>query len=365
MKEQLLTALRRLELWFWGKFFILLIALGSGLRRRRMSHNNGVAGRGTIRIVDDQQFPPTEFFEPGRVFPCRIRHACIAYLDDAMHVARSATLKFADSEFVSPFDLQMNSGRHAFFWNARSFLQFAFWRHESGGIEYEKYYHTYHQGRRAASWAFRRNPSSWSQVFFHSQTPFLWKAKDGKRRYVKFRLIPENRGPESAAPTETFVNMVEGDPNLAGFIANQRVLPGETHGVNYLKNEWTKRIKERGAIYHLQLQLHEVQPDDSPEVLNPHLYWPEDKYPWMDLATVHITEALTYEQQCRLAFEITNLPPSMAILPAKNIDEYTSLNYMRKQSIWAIRSRLFFQRLIGYPKYYPDDHEHNINPPGM
>ncbi len=55
----------RIRLWFWGKFFILLVAVGSGLHRRRMSHNNGIAGRGTLRVVDDPRFPPTVFFEPG------------------------------------------------------------------------------------------------------------------------------------------------------------------------------------------------------------------------------------------------------------------------------------------------------------
>ena len=89
--------------------FIFLVALGSGSRRRRMSHNNGAAGRGKVRIVDDPEFPETEFFEAGREFPCRLRHAAVAYWDDSMHVARSATLKFADTNFESPFYVQMNS----------------------------------------------------------------------------------------------------------------------------------------------------------------------------------------------------------------------------------------------------------------
>ncbi len=358
-------ALQRLQLWFWGKAFILLIAMGSGTKRRRMSHNNGIAGRGTVRIADQQVFPPTDFFEPGREFLCRIRHACVAYADDTMNVARSATLKFADTDFKSPLDLQMNTGRHAFFWNARTFLQFAFWRHESGGIEYVKYYRTYHQGRRAAASAFRRDPSSYSQLYFHSQTPFAWHAKDGRLRYVKFRLIPRDRGVESAAPAPEFVEQAEADIEFATKLANQRALPEEPRGVNYLKSESRDRVDANGVDYHLQIQLHEARDAESPEVLNPHRYWDEADHPWMDLATVHINEVLPYEDQSRLAFEITHHPPSMSILPAKSIDDYNSLNYMRIQSAVAIRTRLWFQKMFGPPAQIPDDGPHNVNPKGM
>ena len=99
----------RMKLWFWAKFFILWVILAISVFRRRMSHNNAVGGRGKLRIVTDQKFPPSDFFEPGREFPCRIRHGADGYMDDAMSQVRSGSLKFADTAFRSPLDLQMNS----------------------------------------------------------------------------------------------------------------------------------------------------------------------------------------------------------------------------------------------------------------
>jgi hypothetical protein len=355
----------RIQLWFWGKFFILLVALGSGLHRRRMSHNNGIAGRGTLRIVDDPQFPPTEFFEPGRTFPCRVRHATIAYMDDTIIDVRSGSVKFADSDFASPLDIQMNTGHHCFFWDAKSFLEFAFWRHEHGGHEYEKYYRTYADGRMSAASSFRVDPSSFAKMYYHSHTPFAWHAKDGRPRYVRFRLIPGDRGPEDAAPDPAWVEQARNDPELAPKIADQRAVPGEWRDVNYLKKEWRDRVNAGGVSYVLQVQFHEVSDADPPEVRNALMPWDESTHPYMDLATVEITEVLTPAESTLMAFEITNHPPSMSILPATSTRDYNSLNYMRKQVVLAIRVRRALQKLLGAPRDLPDDAPHNQRLPGM
>ena len=56
---------------------------------------------------------------------------------------------------------------------------------------------------------------------------------------------------------------------------------------------------------------------------------------------------------------------SMSILPSKSIDDFNSLNYMRKQSNWTIQTRRFMQRLFGAPQNAPDDAPHGLSPPGM
>jgi arachidonate 5-lipoxygenase len=359
------AAWRRAQLWFWARFFILLVALGAGSRRRRMSHNNGIAGRGTIRIVDRPEFPPTDFFEPGREFPCRLRHASVAYMDDAMRAVRSATLKFADSDFRSPLDIQMNTGDYCFFWNARSFLQFAFSRHDEGGIEYERFYAKHWQGRISAASALLRSPPSFTGLHFHSHTPFAWKARDGRPRYARFRLIPEDRRRQAPYQDPAWIAQVEHQPEAARELADQRRLPEERRNNNYLKQEWAGRVRSGGARYILQVQLHEVSPDDSPEIRNPLRPWDEATHPNLDLAVVEITEVLGPQQSDWMAFEITNLPSSLAILPAASLDDYNSLNYMRRQSIWAIRARRLMLRLFGPNPVVPDDAPPNYNPKGM
>lgn len=356
----------KLVLWLTGKSFIFLIALGAGTRRRRMSHNQGTAGRGTLRIVENPEFPATEFFEPGAEFSCRLRHGCVSFLDDCVNEVRSATIKFADTDFKSPLDIQMNTGEHCFFWTARTFWHFAFWRHRHGTTQYEKYYRTYPWGRRSAASAFRRAPTSYATMHFHSHTPFGWHASDGRLRYARFRLIRGDGGPELDAPTLEYVDKCEHDVAQAAILAQQKCLPeDEAKSVNYLNHEWHDRLRQGPITYRLQLQLHEVSPTDPPDVLNALLPWDEATHPYMDLATVSITEPLSYADQQYMGFEITNLPNSMSILPAKSIDDFNSLNYMRKQAIWAIRTRRFFTRRFGPPPEAPDDAPHGLSPKGM
>jgi len=356
----------RLVLWFWGKFFMLLVTLGSGARRRRMSHNQGTAGRGKLRIVDNPAFPATAFFEPGREFPCRLRHGCVSFLDDCVNEVRSATIKFADTDFDSPLDIQMNTGEHCFFWTARTFLQFAFGRHRNGTTQYEKYYKKYGWGRRSAASAFRRAPTSYATMYYHSHTPFGWHAIDGKLRYVRFRLVRANHAPELDAPEPSYVAMCEKEEAQASILAHQKCLPkDEAKSVNYLNHEWRERLKQGPVEYILQVQLHEAGPNDPPEILNALLPWDQATHPYLDLAHVSISEELPYEDQFYLGFEITNLPASMSILPAKSIDDFNSLNYMRKQSIWTIRMRRLMQRLFGPPQDAPDDAPHGLSPKGM
>ena len=356
---------RKVELWFWAHFFILLIALGAGTHRRRMSHNNGIAGRGTFRIVDDPEFPPTDFFEPGRSFIGRLRHASVAYMDDTMRAVRSASLKFANTDFASPFDLQMNTGDHCFFWNGRSFLEFAFSRHDDGGIEYERYYDKHGEGRISAASSLLRSPPHFDGLHFHSHTPFAWLAHDGKPRLARFQLLPENRRRQEPYQEPSWIAEVRDDPSKAFVLANQRALAEEHRSVNYLKDDWADRVRAGGVRYILQVQLHEVSADDSPEVRNPLWPWDESTHPYMDLATIEITEVFSPEESAWLGFEITNLPPSMALLPAASLDDYNSLNYFRKQSIWAIRARRAFTRLLGPQPPVPDDAPRNFNPKGM
>ena len=113
-------------LWFTAKFFALMITIFiSFFGRARMSHNNGIAAKGKLRIVDDPKFPDHDFFKAGREFEARIRHGSAAFLDDAMNCIRSISVKFADTPFESPMDLEMNTGPVSLFWSAVSFLKFA------------------------------------------------------------------------------------------------------------------------------------------------------------------------------------------------------------------------------------------------
>ena len=59
----------------------------------------------------------------------------------------------------------------------------------------------------------------------------------------------------------------------------------------------------------------------------------------MELATVEIDEALSFDEMSWLTYEITHMPSSMSVLKAKDMEDFNSLNHMRIQSMLAIKSR--------------------------
>ena len=81
----------------------------------------GVGAIGTITVLNNPLLPVHEFFTAGRVFPVRLRHGNLHSSDDAALDVRSVSLKFADSDFESPFDLMMQTSEKAAFWNIFTF----------------------------------------------------------------------------------------------------------------------------------------------------------------------------------------------------------------------------------------------------
>lgn len=342
----------RFVLWLYsGVFTLMLTIVGSLMYRERMSHNNGVGAAGSLRIVPDPQFPPHPFFEPGKTYPCRIRHAAASFLDDAMRVVRSMSIKFADTRFASPLDLELNTGEVALFWSAASFLRFAKYKKTAYGIQYHQYYRNYPAGVRGAHAGMRRNPTSFSNLRFYGQTPFLYVGADQVKRYAKYRAVPAEDVPETgildaydrSIPTE-----------------NQRILPGETLSRNYLKEEYKHRLSQGPVRYKLQIQLHTASDDDTAEIFNCCREWEEASHPWMDLADIQIGRALDWRESCLMAFSVGNMPKGLGVIPAKSIFDYNSLNYMRLHSEMARRARTFMIRTFGIPPEIPSDDNRNV-----
>lgn len=336
-------------LWALAKGFGLGLALFLGLlKRQRMSHNNGIAARGRAAIVDNPEFPEHEFFRAGRPFPVRIRHATATFYDDAMNGIRSMSVKFADEDFESPFDLQMNTGEKSLFWSAASFMQFARLRKEKYGVEYRDYYRKYPDGLEGAQISLRRNPTSFHNLRFYCKTPFKFIGNDDVMRYAKYRARPLDNEPETGI-----------EPPTRWDTCNQRILPNETRGRNYLKDEYTGRAKRGEISYMMQIQLRDAQANEDPEVFNNMVGWDEEKHPWLDLAVIHIDEVLDWTDSNMTSFSLNNMPESLGVLPATSIYDYNSLNYMRANAEIARKARIFAYRLFGAPQEIPDDDQRN------
>jgi hypothetical protein len=335
----------RIFLWLVAYGFAGVLAIVSSIfMRRRMSHNCGVLAAGKLRVVQNPNFPPHDFFTPGREMKCRIRHAPVSYDDDTVIQVRSASLKFADTDFESPLDIEMNTGKISLFWSARNFFEFTGGRAEEP-LPYRRYYDKYPRGLLAAKDGIRRLPSSFAELHYHTQTVQYFIGIDGVQRYVKFRLIPFDDIPETGIipPAE-----------LENFWSEKRD-PRETRSRSYLKREYADRVGKGPIKYRLQLQLHTPGPDDTDEIFNCNVEWDEATHPYMDVAVVEIERMLSLEDERNAIFSLRHCPHSLALVPAKDRDDYNSINYLRAKADLAKKVRVFRYRLGSGPADVRDD----------
>jgi catalase len=353
--KSIITAINRLfgkiSLWVATKAFTLALTIfGSILARTKMSHNNGIAATGSIRFVDNPEFPLHPFFEPGKTLPCRIRHAAASFMDDAMRVVRSMSIKMANTRYKSPMDLEMNTGETALFWSIASFFRFAKYKKTRFGMQYEQYYRKYPAGLEGAHVGMRRNPTSFSNLKYYTQTPLKYKAVDNVLRYVKYRAVPAKEVPETGL-LDNYDMMIPTE--------NQRTLPGETRSRNYLKDEYVDRLRKGPVMYKIQVQLHQASDDDDQEIFNCCRKWDEASHPWMDLAVITINKPLDWAESTRMIFSMRNLPKGLGTIPSHSIYDYNSLNYLRKHSDLARFARVWAIKLFGMPPEIPDNDVRN------
>jgi catalase len=319
--------------------------------RQRMSHNKGVAGKGKVRILDNPEIPEHDFFVPGREFKCRIRHASVTYADDAMNQVRGASIKFADSEYKSPFDMEMNSGFNTLFWTAWNFITFVSKRKENNGEQYEEYYADEPRGLYGAQVCGKHMPSSFSTLEYQSKTPSFFTDVKGNKYYVKYRLIPHDRNIEEALiPEERLAT-----------IHNQRVEEDDPNSVNYLVDEYRQRIKNGPIKYRFQIQMHTPAEEDTDEIFNSFKSW-DETHPWKELAEVTIDEALSYDESVLIGFNIKHHPKSLGLIPSYSIHDYNSVSYMRTKVYPAYAARKWVYKRKGIPQQ-PDETFRNRTPP--
>lgn len=294
---------------------------------RRATHTPGVAARGEVTVVSDPDFPEHPFFEAGRSWKCRLRHANASFIDDASSVVRGCALKFADSESESPLDLVMNSGPTGAFWNLESFMDFVRARiaidPEKDDWEGQKQWMMRRpMGFIGSIESIRLAPASYAQICYYSKIVFPFLAKDGKPRMVKFRVVPVGLEVESGLPPR----------RRQVCIWSQGRDPDDDRPTDYLRQEWAARIQKAPVEYTLQLQVRDRDPEaDTHEVFNMCHLWDLEKYPWRDLAHVRLDEVLPDDVSEPMRMWLGDTPPSLGVLGAYSHLDYRSLGVARVQ----------------------------------
>jgi catalase len=314
--------LRKLQL----QLFVAIISLAMGIaarrRKGRATHPVGIGASGKAKVVD--RFPPHEFFKAGREFSVIVRHAQVGTEDDAASDVRSAALRLTSAG--QSFDLVMNTGEAGTFWDLPTFLDFMRATAAAGAIEdvgdkpsLEAFYRKYPLSEQTTANRMRRAPSTFTQMYYHSQTVFRFIAQDGTLYYVKYRLAPADKGAETG---------LLGDEDRKHIWLQAR-LPDEKCSTDYLRQEFKTRITSAPVTYHLQIQLKRPTPNEDKEIFNSCRAWNDE---WLDLATVTLDRLLPDAETDKLRFNVANQPTSLGLLPAESIYDYNAVNYARSQA---------------------------------
>ena len=325
-------------------FFVTLAVTGqSFFGQQRMSHENGIALSGRLKVVDNPTFPAHNFFRPGLEFSCRMRHGSASFKDDAKLVVRSASLKFQDDQFDSPFDLMMNSGDMPLFWNARTFVEFMWVTLRGRGKQFVSYLKKYPVAQVGGGSAVRRNPDSFGDMVYQTKTALGFVGTDGVFRYVRYKIEPLGfEQPEGGLPDDFDRN----HPWL------QNPYRNEKRNRNYLKEQLRQRLNldQEPLHYMLMMQLREKPVEAlEPQWLSCAVPWDATETPWHSVAEIQMVRALNYERSMLTWFDMGNHPDSLPVPKAVSIDDPHSLNHLRLASIWARHARLFSYRIWGIP----------------
>jgi catalase len=342
MPEDSVSERFRQQAVLWrAKLMFGLKALGTG---RRATHMRGLGLKGRIRVVRNPEFPRHEFFQAGREFVCRMRHANASFYDDASSQVRACSLKFADSDFASPLDLLMNTGVMQAFWNFRSFMAFVDARVRAR----EDHWDSQREWLRLWPGCFvgiiesvRWRPSSWAEMLYHTSIVYPFRAMDGRQFWAKYRLVPQGLVRESGllSPQQQQRPWVQCRES------------GEDHPRSYLAEEYQQRLKSGPIDYILQIQLREFdEQTDTWQFFNSARVWDLQRWPWVDLAEVSIDEALPDEVTDRMAFWLGHQPPTLGLTACYSPVDYRSLACARywlypvSRRLRSIRRGLHWQR---------------------
>ena len=255
---------------------------------------------------------------------------------------RSASLKLSEHPEESPLDIIMNTGPRTFrdiveFWN----FTLASVRERaddepvsSKGLE--AYCQSEPIFKEIFAETLRRAPDSFSQMYYYSKLVNYFKAKDGKIRYVKYRLIPGDRGIDSGA--------ISAEDWEKPWLQKRR--SDETKPIDYLRKEYEERLSREPITLHLQLRLHEDIQGDKTEIFTQERDWSEETSPWLDLATVTIDRALSFAETEKLSFNIGRQPDSLGAVKGFSAKDPNSVNAARVR-IYGLSLAV---RSLVYPK---------------
>lgn len=302
-----------------------LFVRAAGAMRGRATHTTGTAARGFARIVTPLDFPDNDFFAFGKTYPVVVRHATPrpampspvhpeGDTDDRALDGGAVSIKFLtnnDHTGLGFHDIMMNTGRVLFVPSARAFNTMIHTPFGQRGplikqriLDDDKLTEAYRTG-------------SFTEFYYHSQIAFEFIDKLGTTRYIKFRSIPADRGPERGLFPSTI--RAQGDTFSPQW-------PDDQRAPDHRRRDFETRVNHLGVGYLLQAQLH---PAGDPASLNPMEYWEERFHPWLDVAHLHLTQALNHDEMDSLEFDANRTHDCINLPLGRTADDFASMGHAR------------------------------------
>ena len=161
---------------------------------------------------------------------------------------------------------------------------------------------------------------SYANLMYASKIAMAFMAKDGRRRYMKYRLLRPDLDHESG--------LLSVDAQRKVWFMNRH--PDDNRPRDYLRSEFASRVAKTGVEYLLQMQFWEWDDSrDTHEVFSVCRLWDEDTHPWLDVARVRLREALTTEDTERTTAAIIRHPDCMGVPDAQHPKDPRSLAWAR------------------------------------
>lgn len=301
-----------------------IFSYAAGAKKGRATHTYGAVARGVARCIVPPEFPGNDFFKFGQVHPIILRHSSPGgELDDRTRDGCAAAVKIfaADNADVSGdglLDILMNAGRQLF---VRSIRDFATMVQSSREQRTELWKKDIIMDKELTE-AYRIR-GSFVDFRYHTWSCFEFFDASGKMRYIRFRLIPGDRGPERGFPASDF--SCEGQ-------LTKPPIEGDPRAKDFLRQDFIYRVTNSEVSYILQAQLHEPESPsvENSEVLNPALAWDEEFYPWLDVYEIQVNSIIADNDEVSgLTMDPNRSPQCIKIPLATSPDHYASLGHAR------------------------------------
>ena len=299
----------------------------------RATHTYGAGARGEARICVPIGFPENDFFKPGKTFPVILRHSSPGgQEDDRTRDGSAASIKFyettADPTQPGFHDIMMNTGRALFVRTARAFHTMVTTPNPE---RIEKLLKPGILIDSILSEGYR-NGGSFTDFYYHSQICYEFTDLSGTMHYLRYRLINGDRGPERGHYPQSW------KPNGITWYPK---LDEDFRAHDFKRQDFLQRVTHGGLNYLLQVQL---RPVDDPEAVNCTGIWDPQRFPWLDVAELHLNQVLTTDELDVLELDANRTHPCVALPLATTglwsglqADNHASLGHARALVYWAAR----------------------------